>query len=75
MSKQPAQQISGIYHRKVGDIVVTALSDVWTRLTRRRAVPAQPRFPTLAPPQGGVFAVGPAASVRPFVPERKNTTG
>jgi len=27
MSFQPAQQISGVYHRKIGDIVVTALSD------------------------------------------------
>src|SRR6201996_3688019 len=27
MSEQPAQQIPGIYHRKIGDIVVTALSD------------------------------------------------
>jgi glyoxylase-like metal-dependent hydrolase (beta-lactamase superfamily II) len=27
MSSHPAQQISGVYHRKIGDIVVTALSD------------------------------------------------
>jgi glyoxylase-like metal-dependent hydrolase (beta-lactamase superfamily II) len=27
MSEQPARQIAGIYHRKIGDIVVTALSD------------------------------------------------
>jgi hypothetical protein len=27
MISQPAQQISGIYHRKIGDIVVTAVSD------------------------------------------------
>lgn len=27
MSEQPTQQIPGIYHRKIGDIVVTALSD------------------------------------------------
>src|SRR5262245_46988957 len=27
MSKLPQQQIPGVYHRRVGDIVVTALSD------------------------------------------------
>src|SRR5258708_37693209 len=27
MSPQPAQQIPGVYHRKIGDIVVTAISD------------------------------------------------
>src|ERR1700746_1167743 len=27
MGSHPAEQISGVYHRKVGDIVVTALSD------------------------------------------------
>jgi glyoxylase-like metal-dependent hydrolase (beta-lactamase superfamily II) len=27
MTQQPAQQIPGVYHRKVGDIVVTAISD------------------------------------------------
>jgi hypothetical protein len=27
MISQPAQQISGIYHREIGDIVVTAVSD------------------------------------------------
>jgi glyoxylase-like metal-dependent hydrolase (beta-lactamase superfamily II) len=27
MTAQPAQQIPGIYHRKIGDIVVTAISD------------------------------------------------
>ena len=27
MNAQPAQQIPGIYHRKIGDIVVTAVSD------------------------------------------------
>ena len=27
MSSQPAQQISGVYHRRIGDIVVTAISD------------------------------------------------
>jgi glyoxylase-like metal-dependent hydrolase (beta-lactamase superfamily II) len=27
MTTQPAQQIPGIYHRKIGDIVVTAISD------------------------------------------------
>ena len=27
MSYQPPQQISGVYHRKIGDIVITALSD------------------------------------------------
>jgi glyoxylase-like metal-dependent hydrolase (beta-lactamase superfamily II) len=27
MSSHPLQQISGVYHRKIGDIVVTALSD------------------------------------------------
>jgi glyoxylase-like metal-dependent hydrolase (beta-lactamase superfamily II) len=27
MTSQPAQQIPGVYHRKVGDIVVTAISD------------------------------------------------
>ena len=27
MSSQPPQQISGVYHRKIGDIVITALSD------------------------------------------------
>jgi glyoxylase-like metal-dependent hydrolase (beta-lactamase superfamily II) len=27
MTMQPAQQIPGIYHRKIGDIVVTAISD------------------------------------------------
>jgi glyoxylase-like metal-dependent hydrolase (beta-lactamase superfamily II) len=27
MTSRPAQQISGVYHRKIGDIVVTALSD------------------------------------------------
>ena len=27
MSSLPVQQISGIYHRKIGDVVVTAVSD------------------------------------------------
>src|SRR6266478_5785819 len=27
MTSQPTQQISGVYHRKIGDIVVTAISD------------------------------------------------
>jgi len=27
MNPQPAQQIPGVYHRKVGDIVVSAISD------------------------------------------------
>ena len=27
MNAQPAQQIPGIYHRRIGDIVVTAVSD------------------------------------------------
>jgi glyoxylase-like metal-dependent hydrolase (beta-lactamase superfamily II) len=27
MSPQPAQQIPGVYHRKIGDVVVTAISD------------------------------------------------
>src|ERR1700722_16698644 len=27
MTSQPAQQIPGFYHRKIGDIVVTAISD------------------------------------------------
>src|SRR3981189_1335350 len=27
MSPQPAQQIPGVYHRKIGDIAVTAISD------------------------------------------------
>ena len=27
MTSQPAQQIPGVYHRKIGDIVVTAISD------------------------------------------------
>lgn len=27
MTSQPAQQIPGVYHRKVGDVVVTAISD------------------------------------------------
>ena len=27
MSSQPTQQIPGVYHRKIGDIVVTAISD------------------------------------------------
>jgi glyoxylase-like metal-dependent hydrolase (beta-lactamase superfamily II) len=27
MTPQPAQQISGVYHRRIGDIVVTAVSD------------------------------------------------
>jgi hypothetical protein len=27
MSSQPAQQIAGIYHRRIGDIIVTAISD------------------------------------------------
>jgi glyoxylase-like metal-dependent hydrolase (beta-lactamase superfamily II) len=27
MPSQPAQQIAGVYHRKIGDIVVTAISD------------------------------------------------
>src|SRR6476619_3450193 len=27
MNPQPANQIPGIYHRKIGDIVVTAISD------------------------------------------------
>ena len=27
MNAQPAQQIPGVYHRKIGDIVVTAISD------------------------------------------------
>jgi len=27
MSQQPAQQIAGVYHRRIGDIVVTAISD------------------------------------------------
>src|SRR3984957_11861743 len=27
MTPQPAQQIPGVYHRKIGDIVVTAISD------------------------------------------------
>jgi glyoxylase-like metal-dependent hydrolase (beta-lactamase superfamily II) len=27
MASQPAQQIPGVYHRKIGDIVVTAISD------------------------------------------------
>ncbi len=27
MTTQPAQQIPGVYHRKIGDIVVTAISD------------------------------------------------
>ena len=27
MNAQPAQQIPGIYHRKIGDIIVTAVSD------------------------------------------------
>jgi len=27
MASQPTQQISGVYHRKIGDIVVTAISD------------------------------------------------
>jgi glyoxylase-like metal-dependent hydrolase (beta-lactamase superfamily II) len=27
MTSQPAQQISGVYHRKIGDIVVTSISD------------------------------------------------
>jgi len=27
MSSQPTRQIPGVYHRKIGDIVVTAISD------------------------------------------------
>src|SRR5476649_1111727 len=27
MTAQPAQQIPGVYHRRIGDIVVTAISD------------------------------------------------
>src|SRR3979409_1817074 len=27
MTSQPTQQIPGVYHRKIGDIVVTAISD------------------------------------------------
>ena len=27
MTPQPAQQIPGVYHRRIGDIVVTAISD------------------------------------------------
>ena len=27
MAPQPTQQIPGVYHRKIGDIVVTAISD------------------------------------------------
>ena len=27
MTSQPSQQIPGVYHRKIGDIVVTAISD------------------------------------------------
>jgi len=27
MTAQPSQQIPGVYHRKIGDIVVTAISD------------------------------------------------
>ena len=27
MGSHPAEQISGVYHRKIGDIVLTALSD------------------------------------------------
>src|SRR5438046_4698503 len=27
MNPQPAQQIPGVYHRKIGDIVVTTISD------------------------------------------------
>ena len=27
MTPQPAHQIPGVYHRKIGDIVVTAISD------------------------------------------------
>ena len=27
MNAQPAQQIPGVYHRKIGDIVVTSISD------------------------------------------------
>ena len=27
MPSQPAQQIPGVYHRKIGDILVTAISD------------------------------------------------
>jgi hypothetical protein len=27
MASQPVQQIPGVYHRKIGDIVVTAISD------------------------------------------------
>ena len=27
MNAHPAQQIPGIYHRKIGDIIVTAVSD------------------------------------------------
>ena len=27
MSQQPTQQIPGVYHRRIGDIVVTAISD------------------------------------------------
>src|SRR5258707_9558594 len=27
MNRQPAQQIPGVYHRRIGDIVVTAISD------------------------------------------------
>ena len=27
MSPQPTQQIPGVYHRRIGDIVVTAISD------------------------------------------------
>ena len=27
MTPQPTQQIPGVYHRKIGDIVVTAISD------------------------------------------------
>ena len=27
MTSQPAQQIPGVYHRRIGDVVVTAISD------------------------------------------------
>ena len=27
MNPQPAQQIPGVYHRRIGDIIVTAISD------------------------------------------------
>src|SRR3984885_11346831 len=27
MSQQPIQQIPGVYHRRIGDIIVTAISD------------------------------------------------